>query len=103
MATYKCSLNFCKKPKISGFGVFKIPCDLVIRQKWLSFIQKVSNEDVDLNKSYKLCENHFSPELILRNEEKIMLVRNSVPSIGFKHSVFKLKSLSLIVLSFKLV
>lgn len=86
MANYCCSIKNCAKRKIEGFGVFKIPDNDEIKQKWLRYMRENGSENLCEQKTYRICENHFEENLISRNG-KISLKRNAFPTIFTEEEV----------------
>lgn len=86
MSNYNCSLNYCKKPKTDGFGVFKVPMDS--RQvKWIKFMMQNGLENLDPKKTYYLCEDHFKQCDINRNNSRIRLSATALPCFGIIEEV----------------
>lgn len=71
-----CNIKDCET-----FGsLFCVPSEPIRRSKWIETIETFQEFDYTLSKFY-VCEQHFSPESVIRRGARTYLASNAIPTI----------------------
>lgn len=80
-----CSVPLCSASSDYEVCVFSMPNNHELRIKWLDFLIEsrdlagIENPKFNQKKFYKICENHFLPEDVLRGAARKFLRKGAVP------------------------
>lgn len=78
----RCCVKNCKSNRKDGVTLFKMPEEpQKIKDEWISFFLTCEMDENYLKTQIFVCEKHFEEEFLIQKSNRLILKKNSVPSI----------------------
>lgn len=76
----KCKIKYCSSEKKKNVSYFCVPFEHAMRKKWIHAIE-IHQEFNYKIANYRICEEHFKSEDIMKQNTKKKLIAGAVPSV----------------------